>query len=132
VPLPSLRLKLLRAGVQDYEWLLRVVDGGDPAFAEQVAHELVPAPYQVTLDPDAFERARARLIQRALELAPRQPQPESVGRTESTVTQSQGCGCGGGTQGVVLMASTAGLAWVLRRRRSRARTDEPQVPTSSE
>ena len=68
VPLPSLRLKLLRAEVQDYEWLMLVAHGGDPAFAGQVARELVPMPDQVSLDPMAFENARARLIERALQL----------------------------------------------------------------
>ncbi|MFP2929111.1 glycoside hydrolase domain-containing protein [Pyxidicoccus sp. 3LG] len=70
VPLPSIRLKLLRAGVQDYEWLMLVTRSGDPDFATQVARELIPAPDRVPIDPAAFERARARLIERALALGP--------------------------------------------------------------
>jgi hypothetical protein len=77
VPLPSLRLKLIRLGIQDYEWLTRVSALGDPAFAHQVARELIPAPWRVTDDGEAFERARVLLIHRALTLAGARV-PESV------------------------------------------------------
>src|SRR5688500_2148517 len=33
VPVASLRLKYIRQGVQDYEWLKMVSDAGDPEFA---------------------------------------------------------------------------------------------------
>ncbi|WP_257461787.1 DUF4091 domain-containing protein [Archangium lipolyticum] len=69
VPVASLRLKLIRLGVQDYEWLKMVSDAGDPVFARQVARELIPAASQVPDDGEAFERARLRLIQRYLELS---------------------------------------------------------------
>ncbi|WNG52552.1 DUF4091 domain-containing protein [Archangium minus] len=65
VPLPSLRLKLIRQGLQDYEWLKRVGEA-DPAFAHEVAREVVPAPWRVPDDGELFERARVRLIQRYL------------------------------------------------------------------
>ncbi len=68
VPVASLRLKLIRLGVQDYEWLKLVSDAGDPAFAHQVARELIPAASRVTDDGEAFERARLKLIQRYVEL----------------------------------------------------------------
>ncbi|MCY1032425.1 DUF4091 domain-containing protein [Corallococcus sp. BB11-1] len=126
VPLPSLRLKLLRAGVQDYEWLMRVVEGGDPEFAAQVVRELVPSPLEVSVDAAAFERAREKLIHRALELSPGQPPPGPV-VSERPVANPQGCGCGGGAQGAVLLAGTVGLAWGLRRRYSRAHRPGRQV-----
>ncbi|WP_239470678.1 glycoside hydrolase domain-containing protein [Archangium violaceum] len=68
VPLPSMRLKLIRLGLQDYEWLKMVSDAGDPAFARRVARELIPAAWRVPDDGRAFERARLRLIRRYLEL----------------------------------------------------------------
>jgi hypothetical protein len=77
VPLPSMRLKLIRLGMQDYEWLKRVKDLGDQAFAQDVARELIPVPWRVTDEGEAFERARVRLIQRALTLAGARV-PESV------------------------------------------------------
>lgn len=68
VPLPSIRLKLIRLGMQDYEWLKAVGDAGDAAFAREVAQELVPAPWRVPDDGELFERARVLLIQRYLTL----------------------------------------------------------------
>ncbi|ATB31938.1 DUF4091 domain-containing protein [Melittangium boletus] len=69
VPLPSMRLKLIRMGIQDYEWLKRVSDLGDSAFAQEVARELIPEPWLVPDEGEAFELARVRLIQRALMLS---------------------------------------------------------------
>ncbi|WP_239014098.1 DUF4091 domain-containing protein [Archangium violaceum] len=77
VPLPSIRLKLIRQGMQDYEWLKRVGDMGDPGFAHEVAREVVPAPWRVPDDGEPFERARVRLIQRYLLLIGAEV-PESV------------------------------------------------------
>ncbi|QSQ27325.1 DUF4091 domain-containing protein [Pyxidicoccus parkwayensis] len=129
VPLPSLRLKLLRAGVQDYEWLTIVASAGDPAFAEQVAHELIPAPDQVPLEPAAFEQARARLIQRALELVPESPPaPEAKG---PGVSESNGCGCDAGPPEAALAAALGGLLWALKRRRASRHLPRdvlPQLP----
>ena len=68
VPLPSIRLKLIRMGLQDYEWLKRVSDAGDPEFARAVARDLIPEPWLVPDDGEAFERARLRLIRRYLQL----------------------------------------------------------------
>ena len=68
VPLPSMRLKLIRLGLQDYEWLKMVSDAGDPEFAREVARELIPAPWRVPDNGQAFERARLRLIRRYLQL----------------------------------------------------------------
>ncbi|MBU8897434.1 hypothetical protein DRW03_29385 [Corallococcus sp. H22C18031201] len=119
VPLPSLRLKLLRAGVQDYEWLMRVAEAGDPDFAAQVARELVPAADQITLDGDAFERARERLIARSLELGPGGPRQESIWSTDRGFSETTGCGCGETSPGTALTACGAGLVWALLRRRRR-------------
>jgi hypothetical protein len=68
VPLPSIRLKLIRLGIQDYEWLKAVSDAGDPGFARNVARRLIPAAWRVPDDGAAFEQARLCLIRRYLEL----------------------------------------------------------------
>jgi len=68
IPLPSIRLKLIRQGLQDYEWLKRVSDAGDPDFARCVATRLIPHAWAVPDDGAAFERARLQLIHRYLEL----------------------------------------------------------------
>lgn len=68
VPLPSIRLKLIRLGMQDYEWLKAVSDAGDPGYARWVARSLIPTAWRVPDDGGAFERARVMLILRYLEL----------------------------------------------------------------
>jgi hypothetical protein len=68
VPVPSIRLKLIRLGIQDYEWLKAVSDAGDPQYARKVARRLIPAAWRVPDDGKAFEKARLRLIRRYLEL----------------------------------------------------------------
>jgi hypothetical protein len=64
VPVASLRMKMIRMGLQDYEWLKRVADQGDPAFAKAVAKALVPNAWQVPDDGAAFERAKLQLVAR--------------------------------------------------------------------
>ncbi|RKG87611.1 DUF4091 domain-containing protein [Corallococcus sp. CA049B] len=89
VPVASLRLKLIRQGMQDYEWLKAVSDAGDPDFARKVARDLIPAASQVTDDGAAFDAARLKLIQRYEELtATRTPdagaQPPDAGTQPPT------------------------------------------------
>jgi hypothetical protein len=67
VPVASIRLKMIRQGMQDYEWL-KLVSQGDPQFASTAAQALAPNPYQVTNDGAAYDRARLQLISRALQL----------------------------------------------------------------
>nr|WP_240360069.1 glycoside hydrolase domain-containing protein [Pyxidicoccus caerfyrddinensis] len=68
VPVPSIRLKLIRLGIQDFEWLKAVSDAGDPAFARGVAQRLIPTAWHVPDDGAAFDEARLCLIRRYLEL----------------------------------------------------------------
>jgi hypothetical protein len=127
VPVASMRLKLIRQGVQDYEWLKQVSDAGDPAFARQVARELIPAASRVTDDGEAFERARLKLIQRYLELkGPRtDPPPMSV-----PVAPKAGCSEGGGAAalgGVFLLTALVAIEHRRARARRRQREEAPRI-----
>lgn len=149
VPVASMRLKLIRLGVQDYEWLKRVSDAGDPDFARRVARELIPSASQVSDDGEAFERARLKLIQRYLELKPStgtppeplpptpEPQPPvsepatpDVREPDAGGEPKGGCSQGGGTAalgGVFLLSC---LVYVERRRaraRRRQREEAPRI-----
>ncbi|MFL5349335.1 MAG: glycoside hydrolase domain-containing protein [Hyalangium sp.] len=74
IPVPSLRLKLIRLGLQDYEWLKAVSDAGDPDYAQRVARRVLPVAWLVPDDGALFEEARLCLIHRYLELTgPVQP-----------------------------------------------------------
>jgi hypothetical protein len=69
VPVSSIRLEMIREGMEDYEYLKRVSDLGDPAFARQVASELFTAPWATEVSPAALEATRDRLARRILELS---------------------------------------------------------------
>jgi hypothetical protein len=90
VPLASIRLKLIRQGMQDYEWLKLVSDAGDPEFAQNIARALLPTPSRVGTDGLAFERAHDSLVRRYLELrpAPDNGLPTSNGPGANTVETS--------------------------------------------
>ncbi|RKH40363.1 DUF4091 domain-containing protein, partial [Corallococcus sicarius] len=91
VPVPSLRLKLIRQGMQDYEWLKAVSDAGDPDFARRVARELIPSASRVPDDGAAFDAARLRLIQRYQELTRDDPSaPEMGGPSDPSPTPTPG------------------------------------------
>jgi hypothetical protein len=68
VPIPSLRLKLIRLGLQDYEWLKAVSEAGDPEYARRIALRVVPTPWRVPDDGVLFETARLCLIRRYMQL----------------------------------------------------------------
>jgi hypothetical protein len=77
IPVASIRLKLLREGMEDYEYLKRVSDLGDPGFANTIADSLFPNAYssgaRSSADTEAARTidlmaARQRLAQRILQL----------------------------------------------------------------
>jgi len=68
VPVASIRMKMIRLGMQDYEWLKMVADAGDPAFAQSIAHGVVPTAHDVPDNGAVFEHARSQLISRYLDL----------------------------------------------------------------
>ncbi len=74
IPVASIRLKMIREGMEDYEYLKLVSDLGDPAFAAARAAELFPHPYSTgDVSAAALLAARERLAARILELAAAAP-----------------------------------------------------------
>ncbi|WP_375745182.1 DUF4091 domain-containing protein [Corallococcus interemptor] len=91
IPLPSMRMKLIRQGMQDYEWLKLVSDAGDPAYAHAVARKLIPHAWAVPDDGEAFDRARLQLIRRYLQLCrDRATAPEAMARAALLTARSRG------------------------------------------
>jgi hypothetical protein len=64
VPLASLRMKLIRAGLEDYEYLKQLADSGDPTMADTEAAQLAPTSTTFTSDPAALDAARHRIAAR--------------------------------------------------------------------
>ncbi|MGI5862185.1 MAG: glycoside hydrolase domain-containing protein [Myxococcales bacterium] len=69
VPVASIRLKMIREGIEDYEYLALVSKLGDPAMARRTALQVLPTAYAAAGDdPEAIMQARESLAQRILEL----------------------------------------------------------------
>ncbi len=123
VPIASIRLKLIRQGVQDFEYLTLVSKLGDPGFADSVAKGVLPDAFSAgQSDPAPIESARAQLAQRILELGggtSGKPGSSAAAMTSTGASSSGGCSTSGEALGAVpLLSSFAGAA--LRRRRRRA------------
>jgi hypothetical protein len=135
VPLPSLRLKQVRLGQQDYEWLKLVAEAGDPTFARRVVDDLVPNASSVTDDGARFDAARAALVKRYLELkgSPVPPAVNASGPGAGTAptlsaAPSSETGEGGGGCAAVPLAPLAGtslLGLLSLRAALRARRPRP-------
>jgi len=61
IPIESLRLKLIREGMEDFEYLVQVA-AKDATLAQSVASGLFPSAYDCHKTPDALEAARDKLF----------------------------------------------------------------------
>ncbi len=77
VPVESLRLKLLRDGLQDYEELALARRLGAGAFADSLAAEWLPDALHVDVTPERRAALRARLLER-LDAAWKEPVVEAA------------------------------------------------------
>jgi Bacterial Ig domain/Domain of unknown function (DUF4091) len=68
IPIASLRLKMMRDGFEDYEYMKLVSDLGDPAFAQQTGQALFPDVFSARQSPAALDAAREALAARILAL----------------------------------------------------------------
>ena len=70
VPVPSIRLKLLRDGMQDYEYLHALSQAGHDTFARQTAATFITNLYAFNTDPQALLAAREALGNQLSQLVP--------------------------------------------------------------
>ena len=61
VPVPSIRFKLIRDGMQDYEYLIALSNAGQDAFARSTAASFITNAYTFNNDPQALLAAREAL-----------------------------------------------------------------------
>jgi hypothetical protein len=61
IPLPSVRLKHIRDGMEDYEYLIALSQAGDDAFARATAATFITNAYTFNNDPQALTNAREAL-----------------------------------------------------------------------
>jgi hypothetical protein len=126
VPVASIRLKMIRKGMEDYEYLKLLSDLGDPTLAHEIADGLFPNAYSTDQSPQDLMAARDRIARRIVELSAGNPAAGTLSKpgttaSPATATGSAGAegggGCNAGGSGGLI--ALAGLASALRRRRAR-------------
>jgi hypothetical protein len=121
VPIASIRLKMIREGMEDYEYLRALSDAGDPEGARQIARQLFPTAYSTEVDPAALMAAREAIAVRILALTGKAaPQGAAVVGAGGGGGAGGGCGSGGGFGGGALLALPVVLLMALARRRGSA------------
>jgi hypothetical protein len=111
IPVASIRLKMIREGMEDYEYLRALADAGDAEGAREIARQLFPNAYSTDVSPEALAAARQALAIRILQRTGKAP-PEAL--------PGGGCGTGGGLGGGALLALPLVLGMALARRRRAA------------
>jgi hypothetical protein len=114
VPVASIRLKMIREGMEDYEYLKALADAGDADFATKTARSLFPTAYQAEVDAAAVLAARETLAHRILALRGK-PVPASM-NGGAAMAAAGGCGTAGAGAGLLALAPVL-LAALGRRRR---------------
>jgi MYXO-CTERM domain-containing protein len=120
VPVASIRLKMIREGMEDYEYLHLLAAAGDEAFAREVADALFPSAYATEVAPAALLAAREKLARRIVELGVQggtDPAPSPVpapGVVAGAPLGPSGC-ASGGAGGLLALLGLAALARVRRR-----------------
>ncbi|HET7752810.1 MAG TPA: glycoside hydrolase domain-containing protein [Anaeromyxobacteraceae bacterium] len=68
IPIASIRLKMIREGMEDFEYLKRLADAGDPGLAKAITEAVFPNAYTTDVSPDDLMIAREKIANRILEL----------------------------------------------------------------
>jgi uncharacterized protein (TIGR03382 family) len=79
VPVASLRLKMIREGMEDYEYLALLSRAGGEAEARAIADALFPRAFSTDVPPAALMDARAKLAARIVALTGGAPAPPVSG-----------------------------------------------------
>ena len=135
IPVASLRLKMLRDGMEDFEYLKLLSDAGDPALAKELATSLFPNAWTEPSISDLLA-ARERIAARILELTGKPPPPDAVvspgsvlapspASTTAAATATATAAASGGCSALSGNGALAGLGLLaalgLRRRRGWSR-----------
>ena len=116
VPVASIRLKMIREGMEDYEYLKALSDAGDPGLAREIAKGLFPSASQTDVDPAKLMAARQQIAAHILQLTgKKEPSLAAVAATAA----GAGCESARGSGGLALLATPLLALAALRRRRAR-------------
>src|SRR5947207_7154939 len=97
IPVASIRLKMIRDGFEDYEYMKLVSDLGDPTFAQSAGPALFPDVFASNQPAASLNNAREQLAQRILQLK---------GQGGPTVSMTAPAG-GSTVSGTITLSATA-------------------------
>jgi hypothetical protein len=132
IPVASIRMKMIREGMEDYEYLKILADLGDKETAKQIAAKLFPHAYETDAKPEDLMGAREAIARKILALTAKAAPPAGAsGVSSGTVAKFDylvtGAGCGTSSSArtgaglVSVLLAPLALAWRgLRRRRRTA------------
>jgi hypothetical protein len=129
IPVASLRLKMIREGMEDYEYLKLLADAGDPAGARNIAQSLFGKAWQTDVKPGDLMGAREAIARKILAATGKNvPQagvsvPPSMGGADAVAQfeyaiKASGCSSNGGVGGFASMLLVPLALFVARRRRA--------------
>jgi len=117
IPVASLRMKMIREGMEDFEYLKALSDVGGAAEAKQIAEQLFPHAWQADAKPADLMAAREK-IALAILAHTNKPIPSSALTGAGAGDGAGGGGCGStGQRGGLLAVLLVPVALVFRRRR---------------
>ena len=101
IPIASFRMKMIREGMEDYEYFKALSDAGDAGMASTEAAGLSPNAYNNMTDPAQIDAARHRIALRIEALTGQTPPPMdgSAGSGSTDSSGSSGVGGNGATSG---------------------------------
>jgi hypothetical protein len=99
IPVASIRLKMIREGMEDYEYLKLLADSGDAELAKRLAREVFPNAYTTDVDPQVLMKARDAMAKRIVELRGGTQVSASTGSGPGTPPASGTSGGSGWTGG---------------------------------
>ncbi|GEJ59342.1 DUF4091 domain-containing protein [Anaeromyxobacter diazotrophicus] len=134
IPVASLRMKMIREGMEDFEYLKLLASLGGASDAKSIAQQLFPHPWQSEAKPADLMAAREALAQKILAASGKPAQPTGTGTGGGSGSGSGGstnlsaggaggggCGTAAGQPGGLLGLALIPFALVLQRRRARRR-----------
>ena len=117
IPVASLRMKMIREGMEDYEYLKLLSDVGGADEAKQIAQQLFPRAYQADVAPADLMAAREAIARSILARTGKSVPPGSPGASKFAVAAG-GSGCGSTGSGSVVGFGLVASALLARRSRS--------------
>ena len=121
VPVASLRMKMIREGMEDYEYLKLLSDLGGAGEAKQIAQQLFPHAYQADVSPADLMAAREAIARSILARTGKSVPPAgiSTGGASKLEAASSSSGCGSTGQRGGLFALLVPVGLLARRSRRR-------------